>query len=489
MNPASLFRHDFRRQMHRTVVLNVVGLSSSLLDDRMPFLSRWSAEGRRAPIGSVLPAVTCSVQSTYLTGEWPSKHGVVGNGWYFRDECEVKFWRQSNRLVQAPKVWDLARDRDPSFTCANLFWWYNMYSTVDFAATPRPMYPSDGRKLPDVYTTPADLRDVLQKKLGQFPLFEFWGPNTTINSTKWIAQAARFVEEEHKPTLSLVYLPHLDYALQRHGSSSPLIAKDLGEVDDVCGQLIRFYERRKVKVIVLSEYGISDVKRPVSLNRMLRNCGLVAVREELGRELLDAGASEAFAVADHQVAHVYVRNPDRIEDVRKLVASTPGVERVLVGEERAAAHLDHDRAGEIIGIAEPDAWFTYYYWTDDERAPDYAPTVDIHRKPGYDPAELFINPDLKSPKLRAGFRLLQKKLGFRYLMDVIPLRGDMVRGSHGRTDVPEGEKPVFITRSGELLPGQEVAPTAVRDLILRHVFGEVDAQDLADARSEEAARR
>lgn len=489
MNPASLFRHDFRRQMHRTVVLNVVGLSSSLLDDRMPFLSRWSAEGRRAAIGGVLPAVTCSVQSTYLTGEWPSTHGVVGNGWYFRDECEVKFWRQSNRLVQAPKLWDLARDRDSSFTCANLFWWYNMYSTVDYAATPRPMYPSDGRKLPDVYTTPADLRDVLQKKLGQFPLFEFWGPNTTINSTKWIAGAARFVEEEHKPTLSLVYLPHLDYALQRHGSSPPLIAKDLGEVDDVVGQLIRFYERRKVKVIVLSEYGISDVKRPVSLNRMLRNCGLVAVREELGRELLDAGASEAFAVADHQIAHVYVRNPDRIEHVRKLVANTPGVERVLVGEERAEAHLDHDRAGEIIAIAEPDAWFTYYYWTDDERAPDYAPTVDIHRKPGYDPAELFINPDLKAPKLRAGFRLLQKKLGFRYLMDVIPLRGDMVRGSHGRIDVPDGEKPVFITRSGEMLPGGEVVPTAVRDLILGHVFGEVDAQDLADARSEGAARR
>ena len=456
--------------MNRTVVLNVVGLADSLLGSRTPFLERWSAGARKAPVAGVLPAVTCSVQATYLTGKWPAEHGIVGNGWYFRDECEVKFWRQSNRLVQAPKVWEMARERDAGFTCANLFWWYNMYSTADFAVTPRPMYPADGRKIPDVYTSPGALRDDLQQKLGRFPLFEFWGPNTSIRATQWIARAAMHVESSFRPTLSLVYLPHLDYGLQRHGPSSPAIATDLREIDAVCEELITFFERRDVRVIVLSEYGISDVTRPVALNRVLRNAGLIAVREELGRELLDAGASEAFAVADHQLAHVYVRDPSRLDEVRNLIASVPGVDRVLVGEDRASAHLDHPRAGEIIVLAEPDAWFTYYYWLDDDRAPDYAPTVDIHRKPGYDPAELFLNPDLHSAKARAGFRLLQKKLGFRYLMDVVPLRGDLVRGSHGRVDVPASERPILLTRSAELLPDAELTATDVCQVMLRHVF-------------------
>ncbi|HEX7071750.1 MAG TPA: alkaline phosphatase family protein, partial [Rhodothermales bacterium] len=269
----------------------------------------------------------------------------------------------------------------------------------------------------------------------------------------------------------LVYLPHLDYGLQRHGPSSAAIATDLREVDAVCEELVTFYERRGVQVIVLSEYGISDVSRPVALNRVLREAGLITVRDELGHELLDAGVSEAFAVADHQVAHVYVRNPARIEEVRSLIGAVPGVERVLAGEERSDVHLDHDRAGELIAIAEPDAWFTYYYWLDDDRAPDFAPTVDIHRKPGYDPAELFLDPDLPSARLRAGFRLAQKKLGFRYLMDVIPLRGDLVRGSHGRTDVPEGERPVLITRSSAELPDGDLPPTQMRDVMLKAIFG------------------
>ncbi|RMH59088.1 MAG: alkaline phosphatase family protein, partial [Bacteroidetes bacterium] len=193
--------------MNRTAVLNVVGLTPGLIGAETPFLSRWAAEGMVRPIQGVLPAVTCSVQATYLTGVWPETHGIVGNGWYFRDECEVKFWRQSNRLVQAPKVWEQARAEDTGFTCANLFWWYNMYSSVDVAVTPRPMYPADGRKLPDVYTWPPALRFELQERLGPFPLFEFWGPGTTIRSSQWIARAAMDVERRFAPTLSLVYLP------------------------------------------------------------------------------------------------------------------------------------------------------------------------------------------------------------------------------------------------------------------------------------------
>jgi predicted AlkP superfamily pyrophosphatase or phosphodiesterase len=433
-----------RMALNRTAVINVVGLTPGLLAS-MPRLRAWAERGSQADIGGVLPAVTCSAQSTYLTGHYPERHGIVGNGWYFRDDCEVRFWRQSNKLVAAPKIWDVARAADPSFTCANLFWWFNMYSSVDYAVTPRPMYPADGLKLPDIWTQPAPLRDELQKELGQFPLFDFWGPRTTIKSSAWIAESARRVEQRYRPTLSLVYLPHLDYNLQRHGiSNSATIAKDLTEIDDLTSDLVAFFERAGVRVVVLSEYGITDVSRPVHLNRVLREAGLVAVRDELGLELLDAGVSAAFAVADHQVAHVYVNDPAQRNRVRELLEKTEGVAEVLDDAGKDRYRLNHSRAGDFVAVAKPEAWFTYYYWLDDRRAPDFARTVDIHRKPGYDPAELFIDPTLPAPMAKAAWILAKKKLGFRYLMDLIPLDATLVKGSHGRlTAAPDC--PVYIT--------------------------------------------
>ena len=456
--------------MNKTAVINVVGLTAGLIDERTPFLKKWADSGAMAAIDPVLPAVTCSAQATYLTGVMPSEHGIVGNGWYFRDECEVKFWRQSNKLVQAPKVWERARARSSSFTCANMFWWYNMYSSVDYAVTPRPMYPADGLKLPDIYTQPASLRDQLQQELGTFPLFKFWGPATTIESSDWIAKATMEVFDMHEPTLTLVYLPHLDYNLQRVGPNHPLIHEDLREIDSVCERLITFLESRGARVMVLSEYGINEVSTPVSLNRLFRNEGWIAVREERGLELLDAGASEVFAVADHQLAHVYVRDANKIPAVKALVESTSGVAYVLDQEGKRAHGLAHPRAGELIAVSKPDAWFTYYYWLDDERAPDFARTVDIHRKPGYDPVELFVDPALKIPKLRLAQRLLQKKLGFRYLMDVIPLDATLVKGSHGHLTRDPKESPIFISSQKHLFDDERLAPTALHDLIMDHIF-------------------
>lgn len=455
--------------MDKTVVLNVVGLTPSLLGQHTPKISRWAALGQVVPIKPVLPAVTCSVQATYLTGKFPSEHGIVGNGWYFRDECEVKFWRQSNFLVQAPKVWDVARSLDPTFTCANLFWWYNMYSSVDYAVTPRPMYPADGRKIPDIYTQPGELRSQLTEDLGQFPLFNFWGPNTSILATQWIAEAAKWIEQRYSPTLTLVYLPHLDYCLQRLGPDENQVAKDLQEVDAVCGDLIQYYEDRGAKVVILSEYGITQVSQPVHLNRMLRENNLLSVREELGLELLDAGASKAFAVADHQVAHVYVNDPEYIQKVRFLLEATEGVAQVLDKGEQSAYHLDHPRSGELVAIAKSDAWFTYYYWLDDSRAPDFARTVDIHRKPGYDPVELFLDPQIPFAKAYIGLILLKKKLGWRYLMDVIGLDASLIRGSHGSITTADGG-PLFITQQSHLLDdATPLEATDIYGLILRHL--------------------
>lgn len=455
--------------MRRTAVLNVVGLTKDLIGPSTPKLAAWLGQGKSATIHAPTPAVTCTSQATYLTGEWPDMTGIVGNGWYFRDEAEVKFWRQSNALIQCPKIWDMARQIDPSFTCANMFWWYNMYSGADYGVTPRPMYPADGRKLPDVYSNPGTLRVDLQKELGTFPLFDFWGPRTSIKSSRWIADASKRVEEMHSPTLSLVYLPHLDYGLQKYGPADPRIQTDLKEIDALCGDLIDFYETRGVQVVVLSEYGITEVSKPVHINRALREAGLIAIREELGLDLLDPGASAAFAVADHQVAHVYVNKPEAMGRVRSILDSLPGIERVLDEKGKAEYHLDNPRSGDLVAIAEADAWFTYYYWLDDSRAPDFARTVDIHRKPGYDPVELFTNPEIKALPVQVGFKLLKKQLGFRYLMDVIPLDATLVKGSHGRVGAESNADPLIATRSHGLLSGDRVEAVDVCGILLKHL--------------------
>ena len=463
--------------MNRTVVLNVVGMTPALLR-HAPHLSRLAAEGAMRPLTTVTPAVTTTVQSTFLTGMLPRDHGIVANGWYFRDLSEVLLWRQSNRLVSGEMVWDAARKLDAEFTCAQLFWWYNMYTSADWSVTPRPMYPADGRKLPDIYTQPPGLRDELQERLGQFPLFRFWGPAADIVSTRWIAECALDVLQRQRPTLTLVYLPHLDYNLQRLGPDDPAIAKDVADVDALCGRLIAAARGMDARVVVLSEYGITAVDRPVHVNRALRQAGLLAVREELGRELLDAGASRAFALADHQIAHIYVRNPSDIDAVAGIVAALPGVEKVLDAEGKRALGLDHERSGELVAIAEARSWFTYYHFLDESRAPDFARTVDIHRKPGYDPVELFIDPQITLPKLRIAAKLARKAIGMRTLMDLISLDATLVKGSHGRPTDRAEDGPLFISSEAALLDEGPVAATSVKPLLLRHLFGRTGDQPL-----------
>ena len=458
--------------MHRTVVLNVVGLTPELLGPHTPALSALAKQGVLKPLATITPAVTCSAQSTLVTGLMPSEHGIVGNGWYFRDLSEIWLWRQSNHLVAGEKIWDAAKKRDASFTCAKMFWWYNMYSTADYSVTPRPQYLADGRKAPDIYAEPPELRDALQRELGQFPLFQFWGPASNIVSSAWIARSARYAYDKHKPTLTLVYLPHLDYCLQKLGPSHPDIPKELREIDAIAGELIEHVRKDGARVIVCSEYGITNVSGPVHINRALREAGLIRVREERGLELLDPGASEAFALADHQIAHVYVKRPERVAEVAALLRKLDGVEHVLDEAGKRAHGLDHARSGELVVLSRADRWFTYYYWLDDARAPDFARMVEIHRKPGYDPVELFVDPAIAIPQLAIGYRLAKKALGFRTLMDVIPLDATLVKGSHGRlTDKPE-QGPLFITTHPELLreSGSSVAAVDFKQIVLDHLF-------------------
>jgi predicted AlkP superfamily pyrophosphatase or phosphodiesterase len=446
------------------LVLDVVGLTPKLLRE-MPRLSKLASDGYSATLDPVLPAVTCSVQASLLTGATPSDHGIVGNGWYFRDLGEVYLWRQHNKLVQAEPVWETAKKARPEMRSANVCWWYAMGERTDFTVTPRPIYYSDGKKEPDCYTDPPELHDRLTGELGTFPLFNYWGPTANLKSSKWIADATRSIIDRDRPDLTTVYLPHLDYDLQRFGPDTPEAAKAAREIDGVAGDLIDHARARDHNVVVVSEYGITAVDQPVDINRALRRAGLLSVYTQDGMEYLDPWVSRAFAVADHQIAHVYVRDSADIPQVRELIEALPGVDLVLDEAGKQEHHLAHERAGDLVAVADPKAWFTYYYWLHDERAPDFARNVEIHRKPGYDPAELFMDPLDKTAKLRAGLTLARKKLGLRYLMDVVPLNPKWVKGSHGRLPADPADGPILIG-SDPAEARTRVAATDVKDLLL-----------------------
>ncbi|MGH3875617.1 MAG: nucleotide pyrophosphatase/phosphodiesterase family protein [Actinophytocola sp.] len=450
----------------RLVVLDVVGLTPKLLA-HMPNLAALGQRGWQAELGTVLPAVTCSAQSTFLTGRLPAEHGIVGNGWYFRELGEVFLWRQHNRLVSGEKVWETARAANPGYTAANICWWYAMGATTDITVTPRPIYHADGRKSPDAYVRPPALHDELTGALGEFPLFQYWGPTASLRSSEWIVGASRKVFTERHPDLLLAYVPHLDYDLQRFGPDTPEAARAAREVDDALGPLIATALDAGATVVALSEYGITPVHRPVDVNRLLRAEGLLEVYTQAGMEYLDPWTSRAFAVADHQVAHVYVADPADVSRVRDMLAALPGVDEVLDRAAQERYGLDHPRAGELVAVAEPDAWFTYYYWGDDASAPDFARGVEIHRKPGYDPAELFFDPADRLAKAKAGLNLVRKKVGLRYAMSVVPLDPTCVRGSHGRLPASADDGPVLLCSTPEAEPGGALAATGVRDLLLQ----------------------
>ena len=435
--------------MNRVAVLNVVGLTKAVLE-HMPRLQRWAESREVVSFKPAFPAVTCTAQSSYLTGKPVGEHGIVGNGWYDREEAQVKFWKQSNHLVKGEKVWE-----GLEHSCAKMFWWYNMYSSTDFSATPRPLYPADGRKFFDIHTEPMGMREEIKGDLGPFPFPSFWGPNAGIPSSQWIADSARWIEKKECPGLNLVYLPHLDYGLQKFGPDTPEMDAEYSAIDEVTCDLIDELEGNGVEVLALSEYGISKVSKAIHLNRIFREKGWIQVKDEIGLETLDCGGCQAFVVADHQVAHVYVNDESIAEEVRKVVLEADGVEEIREGVDLWGNGVGRERGGDFVAVSESEAWFTYYYWMDDAKAPDFARCIDIHRKPGYDPVELFLDPEIKFPMLKIAGFLAKKKLGFRGLMDVIPLDADLVKGSHGRDTVGEEEQPVAIGPGAENVDSAE----------------------------------
>jgi predicted AlkP superfamily pyrophosphatase or phosphodiesterase len=456
--------------MRPLLVLNVVGLTPRLaaLAPRLGSLAPRALQG-------VFPAVTMTAQASMLTGVTPEIHGVVGNSWFWRPLGEVRNWVQSDRLLsgrpQHPlepfyrTAARLARRQGAGLTRAKLFWWFNQGSGCEFSATPKPHYGSDGSKVFDIQTEPPELAGELQAEFGHFPFTAFWGPRAGLASSQWISRATSHVMRTRRPGITLCYLPHLDYDLQRFGAGADT-ARLVREVDDCAAVVLDAAAEIGAAVLLVSEYGITPVSSAVTPNRALREAGLLRVRGGPFGEMLDVHESRALAVCDHQAAHVYVRDPADIAATREVLESLPGVASVL---DRAGQHeigLAHENAGELVLLSERDAWFAYYYWLDAAAAPDFARSVDIHRKPGYDPCELLTDPKLPTPGLSAALTLARKKLGFRYRMALTPLDAGLVMGSHGLPPADPHDGPLIACSEATALPATP-AMTDVPAIALR----------------------
>ena len=421
------------------IVLDIVGLEIGHIESNLlPNIGDIAAHGEAAKMQPVFPALTCPVQSSLLSGTYPSQHGIIANGFYDRINCEVSFWEQPSGLVQVDRVWDVAKKSNiatsgsspssaslgssfPSLKTAVLFWQNTMYAGSDIVVTPRPLHFQDHIEM-WCYSKPIGFYDNnLKQKLGEFNLANYWGPLASSKSSEWICNAAKYTLENQRPNLMFTYIPHVDYSAQKFGKKSKQVQDDLKKADDMVGDIVdktvQLGIHDDTQFIILSEYGFNDVKEAVPLNLRLRDENLLVTRTINEREYIDYEYSKAFAMVDHQIAHIYIKE-GYLEQTKRALEDTEGVDRILSGREKNDLRIDHQRSGELIAISDRDKWFSYYWWYSKEKAPSFAQTVDIHRKPGYDPVELFLDPHSKS----------------------IPLDSSLVRGSHGRPADPSTEE-------------------------------------------------
>ena len=426
------------------VVLDIVGLDVSHLDSlsqKYPNISSlFENDGEYGYMKPVFPSVTCTVQASILTGKYPKEHGIISNGFFDRENLQTLFWEQSTNLVQSEKIWDTLKNKNNMLKTALLFWQNSMYSNNDYIVTPRPIHLENGQMDMWCYSKPVNYYEAISKEVGEFNLMNYWGPFASIKSSEWITKSVQYTIKNHRPNLIYAYFPQLDYTAQKFGHSSPQVSDDLKQIDDCVGNIIEKVKETGIfddtQFILLSEYRFNDVKDAIPINRTLREKGLLQVRTIRGKEYIDYEYSDAFAMVDHQIAHIYIKNNNNLskEKIKNAIEDIPGIDKVYDDEEKQKLYIDHARSGELIAIAEKDRWFSYYWWYDDQKkknsnldvaetdlndkAPSFTKTVDIHRKPGYDPLDLFIDPVSKCISTNTG----------------------LIRGSHGRPyDMESGE--------------------------------------------------
>ncbi len=418
-------------------ILDIVGLDVSHLDSQpqsYPNIANLiGKDGEFGYMQPVFPSVTCTVQSSIITGKYPSEHGIVSNGMFDRENLQTNFWEQSTNLVQSQKAWDVIKQLDPQLKTAMLFWQNSLYTNNDIVVSPRPIHLENGQIDLWCYSKPVNYYETIMDNIGEFNLMNYWGPFASIKSSEWITNSVQYTIENQKPNLLYAYFPQLDYSAQKNGKSSTQVQEDLQKIDNYIGSIVETTKNAGIfdqtQFLLLSEYGFNDVNGAIPINRILREKGLLEVRTIKNKEYIDFEFSHAFALVDHQIAHIFLNKngKSKINEIKKILEEISGIEKVCDEAEKKNLRIDHSRSGDLIAIADIDKWFSYYWWYDNDspnqhvegaaglgfqgdRAPSFTKTVDIHRKPGYDPLDLFFDPQRKS----------------------ISTNTNLIKGSHGR---------------------------------------------------------
>ena len=337
---------------------------------------------------ALFPALTCPVQASFVTASPPAAHGMVGNGFFDRQLKKTFFWEQASALIAGERIWQKLRARGK--TVAQLFWQQSLGLQADIVLSPAPIHKHHGGMIQDCFSLPTDLYPALVKYTGSpFPLRSYWGPFASAKSSAWIVRATCYVMEKIKPDIVLTYLPHLDYALQKSGTTSSASRKALAAVESWAGVLMEAAVKQGYEVLLFGDYAITDVTRAVFPNRVLYEAGFLQCRQVKNMLYPDYHTSRAFAVADHQIAHVIIQDESITQEISTLFTDLPGIDAIFDKEAQQKLAIAHERSGDLLLTAKPDAWFAYPWWQNTSQAPEYARHVDIHNKPGYDPCELF----------------------------------------------------------------------------------------------------
>jgi predicted AlkP superfamily pyrophosphatase or phosphodiesterase len=418
------------------VVLDIVGLDISHVSSGLiPTISDLAGIGECGYLKPVFPSVTSTVQSSVLSGKYPNQHGIISNGLYDRENYQVSFWEQSSKLVKSERIWDILKKKNNDLKTSILFWQNTMFANSEFVITPRPIHLENGQMDMWCYSRPPDYYEEVSNIIGEFDLYSYWGPFASFKSTEWISKSVEYTLEKYKPNLLFAYFPQLDYSSQKFGKNSTEVKVDLEKIDEVVSSIIKKTKKlgifEETEFIIFSEYGFNDVNDGISINKLLREKGYLAIRTIKNKEYIDFEYSKAFAMVDHQIANIYIKNPEDKNFVKEILEEVKGIEKICDDKEKRELKIDHSRSGDLIAISNKDKWFSYYWWFEDNKAPTFTKTVDIHRKPGYDPLELFVDFKTKS----------------------IPFETALVKGSHGRPfnlETKEGLSTFISTKKIEL---------------------------------------